>query len=105
MTDQDTASIPLEVVDNADRKRFGAYFGGELAGFVEYIPMPGKVIATHTEVARTFEGRGVGSRLVAGVLSHLRADGRLIQPLCPFVASYLHRHPENADVVDQTTPH
>jgi uncharacterized protein len=95
----------LRVTDNPDRKRFEGYLDDELVGIVEYIPLSGKIIATHTEVLTELEGQGIGSQLAAGVLAQLRADGRLVQPLCPYLSAYLQRHPEWSDVVDQTTPH
>lgn len=45
------------------------------------------------------EGRGVGSRLVKGALDHVRALGAGVIPGCPFVAAYIERHPEEADLV------
>ena len=95
----------LRVVENPDAKRFEGYLGEELAGVVEYIPLSGKIIATHTEVRDAFEGQGVGSQLVAGMLDQLRAGGRWVQPLCPYVTAYLRKHPEYSDVVDPSTPH
>ena len=95
----------VQVTDNSEAERFEARVDGELAGVLQYIPLPGKVIATHTEVAPEFEGRGVGSTLVATALEQLRADGRLVQPMCPFVTEFLRRHREYDDVVDPTTPH
>ena len=95
----------VRVVDNPGRKRFEGYIGEQLVGVIDYIPLPGKVIATHTEVAEALEGQGIGARLVAGALDALRADGRVVQPLCPYVTAYLRRHPEAQDVVDPTTPH
>lgn len=79
----------VHVVDNPAAKRFEGYLGDDLVGVVEYIPLQGKVIATHTEVGEAFEGRGIGSRLVAGVLGQLRSEGRSVQPLCPYVAAFL----------------
>lgn len=95
----------VRVAENAEARRFEAYVSDELAGVLEYIPLAGKIIATHTEVGESFEGRGVGSRLVSATLDQLRADGRVVQPLCPYVTAYLRKHPEYADVVDQSTPH
>lgn len=103
MTDLQRPTV--HVIDSPERKRFEGYLDGELVGVVEYIPLPGKVIATHTEVLEEHEGKGIASRMVAGVLDLLRTEGRLIQPLCPYVTTYLRRHPEYADVVDPTTPH
>ena len=102
-TEPTTAS--LRVQDNPERKRFEGYLGADLVGVVEYIPLNGRVIATHTEVLEAYEGRGLGSQLVTGMLEMLRAEGRLVQPLCPYVAAFLRRHPEWEDVVDPNTPH
>jgi hypothetical protein len=52
-------------------------------------------------VARSFEGRGIGGRLVAWALEDLRRRGLRIAVECPFVASYLRRHPEYDDLVDR----
>ena len=95
----------LRVTDNPERKRFEGYLGDELVGVVEYLPLDGKIIASHTEVLEAFEGQGIGSRLVAGMLQQLRDEGRLVQSLCPYVSSYLRRHPEWVDVVDPNAPH
>ena len=46
-----------------------------------------------------FEGHGVGSRLASFVLAEARAQGWQVEPLCPFVAGYIDRHPEFADLV------
>lgn len=95
----------VAVRDAPDAKRFEGRLDGELVGVIDYIPLPGKVIATHTEVFGNQEGRGIGSALVRGMIDIIRADGRRLQPLCPYVTAFLQRHPEHADVVDQTTPH
>ena len=94
----------LAIADNPEAKRFEGRVDGELVGVVEYIPLPGKVIATHTEVPKAHEGKGIASQLVAGVIDHLRAEGRLLQATCPYVSSWLRRHPEAWDVVDPNTP-
>ena len=56
---------------------------------------------THVErlAADEFEGRGVGGRLVAGVLDDIRARGLLVVPLCSFTRSYIERHPEYQDLI------
>lgn len=100
-----SASADAHVVEDRRGKRFEVLVGNEVVGFAEYIPLPGKVIVTHTEVDERFEGQGLGGRLAAGALELLRADGRVVQPLCPFFSEYLRRHPEFDDVVDPTTPH
>lgn len=101
----ENVATQVRVVDNPERNRFEGFLGDELVAVIEYIPLGGKVIATHTEVLPSHEGQGIGAHMVAGALEHLRSEGRLVQPLCPYVTSYLRRHPEYADVVDRDTPH
>ena len=53
----------------------------------------------HTEVPAALNGRGIGSALVRGLLDIVRAQGLKVKPLCPFVASYIAKHPEYADLL------
>ena len=101
---EDTAA-QVRVVDNPERKRFEGFLGDELVAVVEYIPLDGKVIATHTEVQPSHEGQGIASKMVTSMLELLRSEGRLVQPLCQYVTGFLRRHPEYNDVVDPDTPH
>lgn len=57
------------------------------------------VVFTHTEVDPAFEGQGVGSALAKGALDDIRAQGKRVVPLCPFIARYIENHPEYADLV------
>jgi hypothetical protein len=90
----------LTVRDNTDEGRFEAVDeSGVVAGFAAYRRREGRVVFTHTEVDDAFEGRGVGSTLVRAALDAVRDEGVQVVPLCPFVRSYIHRHPEYADLV------
>ena len=62
------------------------------------------VVLVHTEVATEFEGHGVGSRLAAAALDDIRARGLKVDPVCPFIARYLDRHPELSDLVATESP-
>jgi len=53
----------------------------------------------HTFVPPAFRGRGVAGALSAGALEWARATGRKVRPSCPYVAAYLRRHPEYADLI------
>jgi predicted GNAT family acetyltransferase len=44
--------------------------------------------------------KGVGSTLIRSALEDVRRRELRAVPLCPFVASFLKRHPEYEDVVD-----
>ena len=91
----------LEFADNPARNRYEARLGRRVVGWSEYEPGDRRITFVHTVVARSFEGRGIGGRLVAWALEDLRRRGLGIAVECPFVASYLRRHPEYDDLVDR----
>jgi predicted GNAT family acetyltransferase len=93
------SATSVTVVDNAEKNRYEAHVGGDLAGFVTYQRRPGVVVFVHTEVADAFEGLGVASQLASVVLGEARAHGWQVDPVCPFIAGYIDRHPEFADLV------
>ena len=91
----------IEVVDASDKGRFEVRVDGDLAGFADYSRMGGRIIFRHTEIHDAYEGRGLGSKLAQGALDAARAGGHPVVPLCPFIASYIERHPDYQDLVDQ----
>ena len=60
--------------------------GGQLLGFVDYLPAGASVIVSHTEVDEGHEGQGLGAELVRGALDAIRASGKTVIPTCPFTA-------------------
>jgi uncharacterized protein len=44
-------------------------------------------------------GKGVADRLVQAAVTHARAQGFRIIPSCWYVAVWLQRHPEHADLI------
>jgi predicted GNAT family acetyltransferase len=50
-------------------------------------------------VDERYRGRGVGEALVRGTLDQLRERGDRLVPKCPFVAAFIQRHPEYAELV------
>ena len=78
-----------ELIDNEENRRYEFRIDGHIAK-IEYIKTPnGEIYLTHTEVPRALGGKGIGSQLVEKALKDLR-----LVPLCPFVAGYIHKHPE-----------
>lgn len=94
-----SAEVEAVVRDNPEASRYEIHVGGELAGFADYHLQPGLLTATHTEIDPAFEGRGLGSTLVRGLLDGAREQDAKVLPVCPFVTAYLRRHPEHADLV------
>jgi uncharacterized protein len=87
------------VSDNPSQRRYELRLGEEAIGSIVYDTEENAVVLIHTEVDRAFEGRGYGSRLIAGALDDIRARGLSVVPVCRFVNAYLARHPEYADLV------
>ncbi len=88
------------MVRNDEAQRYEAWLDDELAGFAEYQLTDTLVVFTHTEVDERFEGRGVGSALARHALDAVRTDGgRQVLPLCPFIKSWIGRHPDYLPLV------
>ena len=86
------------VRDNKARSRFELDVEGGQA-FANYRLTPASVIITHTETPPALRGQGIASELVQGALQLIRAERRKVVAGCGFVADYLRRHPEFADLV------
>lgn len=87
------------VIDNPIKQRYELTLEGHTA-VVDYLRKPGRLILTHTGVPSPLEGRGVGSRLVQGVLEDARAKGLRVVSQCTFISRYIERHPEWAEITD-----
>ena len=88
------------VTDVPERDRYELTVDGEVLGAAFYQRGDGVVVFTHTEVDDDHEGEGLGSTLVSEALDDVRRRDLRVVPRCPFVSSYIERHPEYADLVD-----
>jgi uncharacterized protein len=88
----------MPVIDNTQRHRFELEAEGRLA-YSNYKRAGGVLTILHTEVPAAFNGRGIGSALVRGVLDIARSQGLTVKPLCPFAAAYIARHRDYADLL------
>ncbi len=89
----------IEVRRSETAGRYEAIVDNAVAGFAEFRTDGEVVILPHTVVDDAYEGQGVGSALVRQTLEDLRARGARIRPTCPFVRSWLDRHPDYTDLV------
>jgi uncharacterized protein len=87
------------VVHNPEQSRFEIVEDGHTAELV-YRLKPGKIALVHTGVPPELEGRGFAKELAVAGLEYARQQGLKVIPLCPFVASYVKRHPEYLDLID-----
>jgi predicted GNAT family acetyltransferase len=97
------AADGLEILDNEAEQRYEAWLDGRPAGLIAYEPHDGCLVFDHTEVDEALEGRGIGSRLAKAALDDVQTRGLRVTPRCPFVRSYIRRHPEYRDLVVRAT--
>ncbi len=94
----------VQVTDSPERSRFEITVDGHLAGFADYRRREDRVILTHTEIDSAYQGQGLAGRLTGTTLDAIRAEGRRVTPLCPYIANYITKHREYADLVDERYP-
>jgi hypothetical protein len=93
------SSAPVR--NNESASRFEVEMEGHLAE-LQYMRRGNRLILVHTGVPADLAGRGIGSLLVRTGLEFARAEGLKVVPICPFVQSYIERHPEYQDLVKKT---
>ena len=76
---------------------------GQHAGYAFVELHAGVVVFTHTEIDDAFEGQGLGSQLARAALDDVRSRGLKVRPDCPFIRSWMERHPDYQDLAVQVT--
>lgn len=89
----------MDVRHNEAESRFEVKVDGALA-VAEYEVREGEIIFTHTEVPQEIGGRGIAQQLVKTALEHARENDLRVVALCEYVESYIKRHPEYKDLVN-----
>lgn len=92
---------PVSVVHAPERSRYELRHDGTMIGFSTYGIRPTQqVVFTHTVVDDAYAGQGLALELTHFALDDVRASGRRIVSICPYVTAYLRKHPEYDDIVD-----
>lgn len=98
----DTASDEPRIVDDERARRYELWVGDDRVGFSAYRREPGRVTFTHTVVDPAFEGHGYGSAIARAVVADAVGRGETIVPRCPFIRSWLEKHPDAASDIEWT---
>jgi len=88
------------VRDNPERHQFEIDLGDGEFAYAKYNLLPGAIRFYHTVVPESHGGHGLGTALVKAGLAAARQRNLRVIPICPFVAAYLKKHPEQQDIVD-----
>lgn len=81
------------ISQNITENRFELVMEGKTA-IVEYTLSGDGITFLHTEVPPQLEGRGIGSALAKYVLEYAKSNQLKVSLQCPFIRSYIDRHPE-----------
>ena len=93
--------VPIEVVDNPGRGRYELRDRDDVIGQAQYVVVAtpegsggDRVVFFHTEVDEAYEGQGLAADLAAFALDTTVEQGRVIVPVCPYIATFVRRHAE-----------
>lgn len=89
---------------NVEARRFELIRDGVVAGFIDYRERDDNQIwFTHTEVDAAFAGQGLATILTQGAIEDALADpDAVLVPACPYTRTWLKKHPEFEDRVDES---
>jgi predicted GNAT family acetyltransferase len=91
-----------EISNQTGRHRYELAVDGKMAAHIDYeLKGDGVVDLFHTEVDPAFEGQGLGSKIARFALDDARSHGRKVIPSCPYIAGYVGKHPEYADLISR----
>jgi len=90
--------MDYSVQNNEKGQRFEIETEGEKA-FLEYRHFHNDIALMHTYVPESLNGKGIASTLAQYALDWTRNHNKKAKIYCPFVATYLKRHPEYRDII------
>lgn len=97
-------SVPLVVTHNANTRRFETRAADGLLAFLNYTIAGDCITFEHTFVPDELRGQGLAALLARAALTESRRAGWEIIPACSYVAAYIERHPEFADLIKPFNP-
>jgi predicted GNAT family acetyltransferase len=88
-----------EIAEDKEQSRYEARIDGEVVGVADYVGQEGLKSFTHTETFAGHKGQGVAGKIIERALADAREEGVEVLPFCSFVADYIGKHREYADLV------
>jgi predicted GNAT family acetyltransferase len=71
----------------------------DYVAFIAYDAEPSVLALIHTEVPPELRGKGLAEALARTALQYAREHVMTVEPFCPFVSSFIKRHPEFQDLI------
>jgi predicted GNAT family acetyltransferase len=88
--------MSIEVHNDEAAKQFYTTVDGHQA-VIRYAKTGDVYDLEHTFVPEELRGEGLAEQLVVGALTEIRNQGARFIPTCPYIQTFLKRHPEQRD--------
>lgn len=95
-----SADEQVTVRENDSKSQFEVTVDGHDA-YVTFTRDDHAITFDHTFVPPALEGRGIAGQLAKHGLEYAREHGLAVVPQCPYIRSYIERHPEYQDLVEK----
>ena len=93
------AASETEVVHDTGAQQFRVGEGAD-AAVLQYRQTDTRITFLHTLVPEALRGQGIAQKIAHAGLEHAKAEALRVVPICPFVQSYLKKHPEYQTMVE-----
>ena len=92
----------LEITHNPAENRFETWIEGRLSK-LDYLLNGETIVMTHVGVHPEDRGHGVAAKLTEVALEYARGKSLRVIPMCSYVAAYIRRNPQHAELMRQKT--
>lgn len=88
------------IINNEKQMHFEVHEGDDIA-FLEYRFNGNTIFFMHTEIPESMGGKGIASSLARYAFNYAKENGNPVKVYCPFVLTYLKRHPELTEQLEK----
>jgi len=92
----------LEITHNPSENRFETWIEGKLSK-LDYLEDGDTIVMTHVGVHPDHRGQSVAGKLTEVALEYARGKSLRVIPMCSYVAAYIRRNPQLAELTKQRT--
>lgn len=90
----------LVVTHNTAEDRFETWIDGQLSK-LDYMLDGETIVMTHVGVYPEQRGQGVAGKLTRVALEYAKENSLRVIPMCPYIATYIHRNPQYIELTKQ----
>jgi predicted GNAT family acetyltransferase len=91
--------MSYDIRNNEEESQFETTVDGHVALAAYDLEDPNRIVFTHTEVPEALSGRGLAGAIVKYGLDYAREKNLTVIPQCSYVAAFVKRHSEYADLL------